>query len=77
MTNDRKSSLPSVAELERLRKRFRAALALAGMSQEEFADDYGCGADHLSLVLHGRRKSAPLIAGVVAFVNKHLKGVAA
>lgn len=74
-----KLALPTVREQKERRKRFRAALALAGMSAQEFADlkDVDVTASHLSLVLHGKRESPPLIAKVDAFVAKYLPEVPA
>lgn len=63
-----------MAALKERRKRFRAALALAGMTQETFADrkDVDVSPEHLSLVLHGKRESQPLLAKVDAFIATKL-----
>lgn len=63
-----------MAEQRERRKRFRAALALAGMTQEGFAGrkDVGVSPEHVSLVLYGRRVSAPLLAKIDSFIAKHL-----
>lgn len=59
------------------RKRFRAALALAGIDAQDFAKSADVGAPHLSQVLHGKRDSAVLVAKVDAFIAKHLDKVEA
>lgn len=79
MTVIGKSASPTVRELKERRKRFRAALALAGLDAQDFADqkDVDVTPSHLSLVLHGKRESPPLIAKVDAFIAKHLKSASA
>lgn len=63
---------------EQRKRNFAAALALAGMSQMEFAERNGIDASHLSKALNGHR---PLTGGtarkVDAFIAKHLKAEAA
>lgn len=57
--------------------RFRAALALAGLTQEQWADREGITASHLSRVLAGERDSGRLMEKVSAFTEKVLKSNAA
>lgn len=54
------------------RKRFRAALALAGITQGDFAKRCGVTSGHLSWVLSGFRESASLMEKVEAFIAQHL-----
>lgn len=72
MSVSSKSGLPSVREQKERRKRFRAALALAGKDAQDFAEEADVTASHLSLVLHGKRESAILLQKVDAFIAKHL-----
>lgn len=51
---------------------FRAALALARMTQGEFAAREGVSGSHLSLVLDGKRESERLVAAIDAFTARHL-----
>lgn len=63
-----------MATKETTRKaRFRAALALAGLTQEQWATEIGVTAGHLTHVLAGRRDSKTLIEKVEAFTKKHVK----
>lgn len=64
-----------VAEADRRRKQFRAALALAGKTQADFAAEHGVKPGHLSQVLSAKRDSARLMAFIEAFIAK--RGVAA
>lgn len=57
--------------------RFRAALALAGITAKEWAEQYGCSENHLYLFLAGRRDSAPLTEKMEAFIDKYLSAHAA
>jgi hypothetical protein len=66
-----------MAEAERRRKQFRAALALAGKTQADFAVEHGVKPGHLSMVLSAQRDSARLMAFVESFIAKHLGEVAA
>ena len=59
------------------RKRFRAALALAGMSLTKWAELEGVTRQHLNEVLNGKRVSAPLNEKIEAFTKQHLSKVAA
>lgn len=70
MTHKRKNSLPNVAEQRERRKAFRVALALAGKNQDWFAAQAKVSPGSLSLVLSGRRVSAPLTAKIDAFIAK-------
>lgn len=57
------------------RKRlFRAALAVAEMTAEQFAEGEGVTSGHLSNVLNGKRESGSLTDKVDAFVAKHMEG---
>ena len=51
---------------------FRAALALAGLNQREWAEQEGVTAGHLSLVLKGERESQRLTDRIDLFIAKHL-----
>lgn len=55
---------------------FRAALALARMTQVDFARAHGVTPGHLSLVVNGERESARLTAIVDAFIAEHLPSMA-
>jgi hypothetical protein len=61
------------------RRAFRAALALRGVTQGEWADAEGITEGHLSHVLNARRESKRLLLVVDEFVretfNKALKGI--
>lgn len=62
----------TVQTRSRLRKKqFRAALALAEMTQEEWADKQEVDSSHLSRVLSGERESATLCEKVDAFITKY------
>ena len=58
------------------RKRFRAALALAGLTQEQWAEQEGVTPSHLSRVLAGERDSQRLMDRLSAFTRKYVKSVA-
>jgi predicted transcriptional regulator len=77
VTTKRKNSLPSIAEQRERRKQFRVALALAGRTQDWFADQARVNPSSLSLVLSGRRVSAPLTAKIDSFIQKHARREAA
>lgn len=72
VTTKRKNSLLSIAEQRDRRKQFRVALATAGKTQDWFAAQAKVTAGSLSLVLSGRRVSAPLTAKIEAFIAKQL-----
>lgn len=55
-----------------LRKRFRAALSLAGMTQGDFAVQADVTQGHLSQVLSGFRESGTLTEKIEAFIGQHL-----
>lgn len=59
------------------KKRFLAALAMAGMSMREWATKNDLTAGHVSQYLSGKRDSAVLDERVDAFTAKHLRDVAA
>jgi transcriptional regulator with XRE-family HTH domain len=55
------------------RKRaLRIALAAAGKTQEQLADECGVTAGHLSHVMSGKRESVTLMEKVNAFIDEHL-----
>lgn len=54
------------------RKQFRAALALAGKTQSDFAATLGITPAHLSLVVRGERESQRVATAVDGFIAKHL-----
>jgi transcriptional regulator with XRE-family HTH domain len=61
------------------RKTFRAALALAGMTQAQWAEAQGVTEGHLSHVLNKRRISKKLLKAVEDFTrdtfNRAIKGM--
>lgn len=57
--------------------RFRAALNLAGMTAEQWAQQQEITPGHLSRVLHAKRESPPLIEKIDEFIRTHLKGLVA
>jgi len=79
MSVTRKSASPTVRERKERRKRFRAALALAGLNAKDFAalPDVRVTPAHLSQTLHGHRVSATLLQKVDAFIAKHLEPASA
>lgn len=76
VTNKRKKSLPSIASHGERRKQFRVALAMAGKNQDWFAAQAEVSPGSLSLVLSGRRVSAPLTAKIDAFIAKQKRAEA-
>lgn len=57
------------------RKRlFKAALAVAEMTAEQFAEAEGVTSGHLSNVLNGKRESGSLTEKVDVFIAKHMAG---
>lgn len=50
------------------KRRFRAALALSGMTARDFAGLHAWTDQHLSLVLSGKRTSAPVVKAVERFI---------
>lgn len=59
------------------KSRFRASLALAEMTAEEWAIANGVEPTVLSRVLSGKATSAPLCKKIDAFIARRLKSVAA
>jgi hypothetical protein len=57
--------------------RFQAALALAGMTAEQWAENEGVTGGHLSNVLNEKRESGSLTEKVDAFIAKHLPEMSA
>jgi hypothetical protein len=53
--------------------RFRAALALTGKTQEQWAAEAGVTAGHLTHVLAGRRESKVLLDKIEAFTKRHVR----
>ena len=54
---------------------FRAALAIAGMTGKQWADEHDVTREHLWHVLSGSRESRSLTDTVDAFIAKHLVSV--
>lgn len=61
-----------MAGVVRRRKLFRAALALVGKTQADFAAEQGVKPGHLSQVVSGKRESQRLTAEIAAFIAKQL-----
>lgn len=61
-----------IAAIERRRKLFRAALALVGKTQADFAVEQGVKPGHLSQVVSGKRESARLGIEIQAFISRQL-----
>lgn len=53
--------------------RFRAALALARKTQEQWATENGITSGHLTHVLAGRRPSQTLLDKIDAFTKKYVR----
>lgn len=68
---------PKPTALAKKRKQLRAALALAGLTQEQFARKQDVTPEHLSYVMNGHRESERLMQEVDAFVAKYLPESAA
>lgn len=51
---------------------FRAALAIASLTAEQWADNEGVTAGHVSQVLSGKRDSRALTEKIDAFTREHL-----
>lgn len=67
------STPANVAKQRRQRKqRFQAALALAGMTQADFAEKQDIDPGHLSKVLSGDRTSGKLVSKVESFISRYL-----
>lgn len=56
--------------------RFRAALALAGLTAEEWAERNGITPGHLSQVLAGKRESRALTEKIDEFTQQHITAAA-
>lgn len=54
------------------RKRFKAALALAGLTLAKWADKEGVTRQHVNEVLKGERVSAPLNEKIDRFIESYL-----
>lgn len=67
-----KRTSPTIVESVERRKRFRAALALAGMDAQDFAEMVAVTPAHVSMVLSGKRESEVLCAKIDAFADKYL-----
>lgn len=61
-----------VRTMAQRRKEFRAALALAELTQTAWAASHEITPEHVSLVLSGKRESKRLIEKVDAFIAEHL-----
>jgi hypothetical protein len=59
-----------------LGRRWRAALALSGLSQEQWAKQHRWTASHVSQVLSGKRESEHVVAKVRAFVEEQEHAIA-
>lgn len=57
---------------ETRKRRFRAALALAGMTGEQFARKHGITCGHLWQVARGDRESKVLEPEILKFIDEHL-----
>lgn len=54
------------------KRQFRAALALAGMTSEQFAKKLGVSNGHLCAVARGDRESPPMEAEIDKLIKKYL-----
>lgn len=54
------------------KRQFRAALALAGMTAQQFAAEHQVSHGHLCAVARGDRDSEPLEQEIDRFIKKHL-----
>jgi hypothetical protein len=61
------------AKRPRKARELRAALILAGLTMERFAESLDVTAHHLRLVVNGKRKSPRVEAAVDALIAKYLK----
>lgn len=59
------------------KRRFFAALSLAGLTQNEWAERQGITDTHVYHVLSGKRESASLIAKIDAFIAEQLEAASA
>lgn len=70
------SSKPTARDGETRRAEFKAAIALARTTVENWCADNGITTGHLYQVLREERESPPLIAKVDAFIDKHVASAA-
>lgn len=63
--------------MDRRRKEFKAALALAGTTAREWCEIAGVTEGHLYQVLASKRESPPLVAKIDAFIERHVATAAA
>lgn len=61
-----------MAAVVRRRKLFRAALALVGKTQADFAVEQGVKPGHLSQVVSGKRESQRLATEIESFIARQL-----
>jgi transcriptional regulator with XRE-family HTH domain len=61
--------MPPDPELRK--RRFRAALAMAGLTAAEFAESVEVTPTHLSFVLSGKRNSARVAEAIDQFIKRH------
>ena len=66
------SDTSTMRALDVRRKRFRAALALAGLSLKQWAEREGVTRQHVREVLIGARVSAPLNEKIDEFTQQYL-----
>lgn len=66
------TSKPVSAAARRRRAEFKAAVAIARITIQQWCEDAGVSAPHLYQVLTETRESAPLLEKVDAFIAKHL-----
>ena len=64
MTKDRKA-------------RFKAALALAGLSQKEYAENWGVTSNYVAMVIRGDRESADWLEQIDSYIAEQEKKAAA
>lgn len=73
MKSTQKTIAVTKADQTQVRKqRFRAALALAGLTQQDWAARHGISAGHLSNVLSGRFQGVPVWGKIDAFTVEWL-----
>lgn len=69
--------MKTIAQHSPTRKaRFRAALALAGITAKEWCQQQGYSENHMYLFLAGRRDSLTLTQKMDAFIERHLPNAA-
>jgi hypothetical protein len=77
MSRSSVSGKPAERNGEQRRAGFKAAIALARTTVEQWCADNGVTTGHLYQVLRGVRESPPLLEKVDAFINEHLSAHAA